>query len=289
MRFEELTDLIEFRGRTQDLLADEARHNLIRGVLNNLILDSDSYDSHQMMLAAHGDETFAAALMTQPYNLIVADAWSDRALRTLVTGVAAMNHTIPGVIGNKPTVDRFVDLWLEVTGEEAVLGMAQGVFALDSVIAARPTRGTARIAGIDDLDLVVGWFNSFVAEAIPDEPQNDERLQANMRRRLRGESAYGVWLWDVEGTAVALTAHGGPTGSGIRIGPVYTPPEHRGNGYASSLVAAQSQWLLDNGYEFCFLFTDLSNPISNRIYENIGYRRVADSASYRFVSSNPEI
>ncbi len=81
---------------------------------------------------------------------------------------------------------------------------------------------------------------------------------------------------------MALSGYGHPTGAGIRIGMVYTPPEHRGNGYATALVADQSQWLLDNGYDACFLFTDLANPTSNRIYERIGYRQVAEAASYGF-------
>ena len=60
-----------------------------------------------------------------------------------------------------------------------------------------------------------------------------------------------------------------------RIGPVYTPKEHRGHGYASRAVAEVSQLLLDRGVRCC-LFTDQANPTSNRIYESIGYRPVVD-------------
>jgi predicted GNAT family acetyltransferase len=73
-----------------------------------------------------------------------------------------------------------------------------------------------------------------------------------------------------------------PTVNGIAIGPVYTPPQFRGKGYASSLVAKLSQHLLDQGRTFCTLFTDLANPTSNRIYQNIGYRPVCDYTVYRF-------
>ena len=80
-----------------------------------------------------------------------------------------------------------------------------------------------------------------------------------------------------------MSGFGGPTPSGIRIGPVYTPPRHRRRGYATTLVADQSAWLLERGYRVCFLYTDLANPTSNRIYEEIGYVSVGDSADYRFV------
>jgi hypothetical protein len=40
--------------------------------------------------------------------------------------------------------------------------------------------------------------------------------------------------------------------------------------------------MLDSGRSFCSLFTDLSNPTSNRIYQNIGYNPVCDVSLYRF-------
>ncbi|BAY85818.1 GCN5-related N-acetyltransferase [Calothrix parasitica NIES-267] len=63
---------------------------------------------------------------------------------------------------------------------------------------------------------------------------------------------------------------------------VYTPPEYRKKGYASACVAGLSQTLLGEGYKFCFLFTDLSNPTSNKIYQKIGYQPVADWNNYSF-------
>ena len=75
----------------------------------------------------------------------------------------------------------------------------------------------------------------------------------------------------------------GPTAHGIRVNAVYTPVELRGQGYASATVAALSQLLLDRGYRFCCLYTDLSNPTSNAIYKRIGYDPVTDSSVYRLI------
>jgi len=58
---------------------------------------------------------------------------------------------------------------------------------------------------------------------------------------------------------------------------VYTPPALRRQGYASSCVANVSQLVLDQGFTSCALYTDLANPISNSIYQQIGYRPVCDS------------
>ncbi len=66
-----------------------------------------------------------------------------------------------------------------------------------------------------------------------------------------------------------------------RIGPVYTPPDRRGRGYASAVVAGVSRSALDAGHR-CILYTDLENPTSNAIYRAIGYRAVAEALQYRF-------
>jgi hypothetical protein len=61
-----------------------------------------------------------------------------------------------------------------------------------------------------------------------------------------------------------------------RVGPVYTPPPDRGRGYAGSAVAALSRRALAEGADRCALFTDLANPTSNKIYAQVGYRRLCD-------------
>jgi predicted GNAT family acetyltransferase len=82
-----------------------------------------------------------------------------------------------------------------------------------------------------------------------------------------------------------VSSFGGATPSGIRIGPVYTPPELRGRGYASALVAELTRRLIAGGRQFCFLFTDLANPTSNSIYQRVGYRPVTDVNLWVFEQS----
>ncbi len=63
---------------------------------------------------------------------------------------------------------------------------------------------------------------------------------------------------------------------------VYIPPGERNRGYASALTAAASRDQLERGRRFCFQFTDLANPTSNHIYQQIGYEPVRDVDMYRF-------
>jgi GNAT superfamily N-acetyltransferase len=76
----------------------------------------------------------------------------------------------------------------------------------------------------------------------------------------RGEDG-GMYVWE-DGAPASMAGCGGPTPNGIRVGPVYTPRERRGRGYASALTAELTALLLASGRRFCFLFTDIANPTS---------------------------
>jgi hypothetical protein len=89
------------------------------------------------------------------------------------------------------------------------------------------------------------------------------------------------YLWE-DPQPVSLACIARYTPHGAIVGPVYTPPEARGHGYASACVAALSQSLLDRGREFCALFTNMANPTSNHIYQEIGYQPCEEFAEYRF-------
>ena len=135
-----------------------------------------------------------------------------------------------------------------------------------------------READATDRPLLIDWFTAFADEALGEDAAAEDPARV-IDHRLTAREA-GVVLWE-DGQIVSLAAFGNPTPNGIRIGPVYTPPEHRRRGYASALVAELSERLLAKR-RFCFLFTDLANPTANRIYEQIGYRRICEAAEIVF-------
>ena len=140
--------------------------------------------------------------------------------------------------------------------------------------------GAMRHADRADRELVIEWIRAFEAESIPaDAPHHD--LEPVVDRNLSRRDA-GFALWEDGGEVVSLSGFGGRTPHGTRIGPVYTPPPLRGRGYASALVGQLSAELLAGGLDYCFLYTDLANPTSNKIYMNVGYELVCESADYAF-------
>jgi predicted GNAT family acetyltransferase len=239
------------------------------------------YPDVRAWLARDDDRIVGAALRTPPHNLVVVQPRDDRAIEALA---GAIQDDLPGVVAAVPEVDAFAAAWTRRSGLKAVPAFDQRIYALRRLRAPRPVSGRERLADLADRELVLTWIKAFADEALHGGDDEDgSRLERSVDARLRSAEA-GVVLWEVDGTPVSLAGFGGPTPNGIRIGPVYTPPEVRGNGYGSAVTAAVTQRMLARGHGFCFLYTDLANPTSNSIYMRIGYEPVCDSREIAFVA-----
>jgi GNAT superfamily N-acetyltransferase len=256
------------------LLADEPRNNLILGLAGTLRDRADIYPDFALWLVEDTAEVVGAALRTRPYNLVLGPANGDAA--ELIA--RSVDEELPGVVGCVPEVDRFV----AARGRAVRPRFRQGIYALREVVPPRPAAGSPRLAGPADRALLLEWWRDFAVEALGDADPDGERLTRSLDHRLEGAHG-GVAVWEDRGRAVSCVGYGSPTPTGIRIGPVYTPPDARGHGYASALTAHVSQEQLDRGRRFCFLYTDLANPTSNKIYVALGYEPVGEAVEYTFV------
>jgi predicted GNAT family acetyltransferase len=275
----ELDDAAEFlRAAGPLLLPNEARDNLIFGIAGSIVSDPGRYPEARFWIVTDGDDPAAAAMRTPPFNLLLARPRDDGALAALAAGITG---ELPGIVGGRPEVDRFARLWSERHEVTPRIQRRHGVYALEAVLPLPPASGEARRAAQRDRPLLLEWSHAFGEEVLEEDDPGRIEAVAMVDHRL-GAPHGGFLLWEDAGEPVSAAGWGGPTPNGIRIGPVYTPPELRGRGYATALTAELSQRLLDQGRRFCFLFTDLTNPTSNAIYERIGYVRVAESAMVAF-------
>jgi predicted GNAT family acetyltransferase len=61
-------------------------------------------------------------------------------------------------------------------------------------------------------------------------------------------------------------------------------PTQRGHGYGSAVTAAAADLARRTGTPDVVLFADLANPVSNAIYQRIGFEPVLDSVRIDFVT-----
>jgi hypothetical protein len=277
MKLNRFNDVRQFYERVKSyLLVHEAQHNLPIGIIESLIRYPDRYLEQTYLATVEEDDTvLAVALRTPPYKLVVSRAVDFQALGAIAQDLHS--SPLPGVIGPVPEAEAFARAWQNVTGQTYSEDMSLRVYQLEAVQPIPKASGYLRKATQADRDLLICWVRAFIQEALPREVGKDDAA-STVERCLAREQLY---LWqDDEPVSMAASSRGTPNGIALNL--VYTPPEYRSKGYASSCVAQLSQVLLNEGRKYCFLFTDLANPTSNHIYQKIGYQPVCDVKDYGF-------
>ena len=255
-------------------------NQLVIGVAQQVARDPARYGADNYFFSVEdGGEIIGAALQTAPWPVQVS-ATSPDAARELARAFAAMPDAVAAVGGPDDAPGAFAAEYATLRGVTHRLVDSMGTFELTAVTPLRPAAGTRAIAGPEHTAVVHAWLDAFHTETVPHDPP----VRADAGERAVATGRAHVWL-DEHGTPVAYAFNNRDIDGWASVGPVYTPPQARGRGYATSLVASLSQYLLDQGRPGCTLFTNLANPISNKIYERIGYRRVGSASRYAFTAA----
>jgi hypothetical protein len=262
----------------------EAQHNLQLGFRARLEADRHAFGSRDPLLYAVLDgagEVAAVATQTPPFGLVLSEMDDPAIVGALVERLAADGAELPTASGPVDVVRAFALRWSALTGQTAFVQLDERIYQATAVVHPQGVAGSMRAFTRADRPLAIDWLGAFFAEAMPNVPEG--RVERIVDDRAAGIGS--LVLWEDDGEVVSLAGHAGETPNGSRVGPVYTPPELRGRGYASALTAALTEQLLAHR-RFCFLFTDLANPTSNSIYQRIGYTPVADVTLWRFAAAD---
>jgi predicted GNAT family acetyltransferase len=225
-----------------------------------------------------------AAVLLTAHELLLAGS-SPTGLTAIDPIVATLHQeqaTVAWVFAPVPLAGRFAAQWATIRDVASTPDIRRRAWALWQVTHPRAISGQLRPAQADDTELVADWLWAFDHEALAGGATRIATVAVAQRRIAAQE----VFVWD-DGQPVAMAGTTRPTWHGIGVNAVYTPPALRGRGYATACVAALSQRLLDGGVQFCTLFTDPANPVSEAIYAKLGYRPLAEFAGYTFSRTDP--
>lgn len=268
------------RNTTGLLYSDEATHNLMIGLSEGLMKNGPAVKPGTILLRwVEDDLTKAAALKLPLHNLVLSFA-EKLELQAIAGRLCELKETLPGVVGPAGPAQLFEKIWTSTTEARTSQVTAQKLMKLTRLTPAPLVAGNFRTAKQRDLQLLQRWTLEFARESLPPHESQDEKRMRDMIARVIGTDR--SFVWEVDGQVVAMTSIGRQTRSGVAIFGVYTPKEFRRKGYASSLVSQVSELQLKSGRQFCVLYTDASNPTSNKIYQNIGYQIVGDSKYFTF-------
>ena len=253
----------------------EAANSLMLGGVLSLKARSSSASNSLILVSVQDHGAWSlAAVMTPPYPLILATVSSCvpvQELSLLVQHLRLSEVVVSGVVAVPELASAFATLWTSTSGTRIASVVHQRIYSLTRVLALPNVPGQLRRATAADIALVGRWFAEFELEALNENDTGRARERA-VKRVDRRE----VYLWD-DSQPRSMAARDRPSRNTITVNEVYTPPAARRQGFATATVAQLSRELLLEGYSTCVLYTDLSNPTSNRIYQRIGYQPVCDS------------
>jgi GNAT superfamily N-acetyltransferase len=210
----------------------------------------------------------AAFLHTPPYPVALTSVAAETAAE-LAQALASRGRAVPGVNADLPVATAFGTAWHELTGDAVEETMRSRLYQLGELKPPEPfPPGRARVAGPGDRSLLIAWTQAFGQEA---HTVGDSTTLVDDRLSFRGYT-----LWEQAGQPVSVAGLSRQVARQVRVGPVYTPGEHRGRGYGGAVTWTVSQAARQAGAAEVVLFTDLANPVSNRLYERLGYQPVAE-------------
>ena len=274
-------DPLDFLKETRnDLESSEAANGLMLGICEDLVRTPERYESAPCLrTVADEDGLMLAGLMTPPHKMVVYGRSGDIrvGMRALIRNLVGEEQVVPGVLGPTTVATSFAEKWSQATGQGHNIENRLRAYELRETTGPPPGRGKLRVATEADVELVTRWQYAFHIEI------SGTANREETKRQLKPEIDSGeVYLWEDEGPA-SMAMKTRPTRHGISVTMVYTPPELRCRGYATSCVGALSRMLLDSGWEHCALFADMANEAANRVYLGIGYKPVCDYHEYAFV------
>lgn len=229
----------------------------------------DDDGSYARLVQEQGEDV--AAVLWLPGGTLMVSGLSTSAEALVVEDLQRRGAWPNRVFGPGPDGARWTQHLAAHHAKPAGVIRRHRVFVADAVRAPDGPPGTLRRTAAGDVPVVTAWSRAFAAEAMGG---GEDAFVRFMAARLE-EGDVHLWC-DAQDRPACLVGVAAHSEHGARVGPVYTPPGQRGQGHAARATAALTQRLLDGGKRFACLFTDLANPVSNRLYPRIGYRPVDD-------------
>jgi GNAT superfamily N-acetyltransferase len=218
-----------------------------------------------------GRGVYLGSLRTDLVDL-VADQYLD--LYDGVVSEGLYDDAVPGgVAGDAAAAERFAERWCERRGCDVQEVMRTRLHKLETHTPLTAEVGVPRLMRSEDIELVAAWGQDGFPEL------GDDTIDWAEHKLDEGT----MWIWEVDGEPVSMVGYHRPIFEVCRVGPVYTPPEHRRHGYAGALTSHVTAEILATGNQAC-LYTDVANPTSNKIYHQAGYRPLADFVVLEFIA-----
>lgn len=133
--------------------------------------------------------------------------------------------------------------------------------------------GKLRLADLVDVATLSQMSFDFSQEEYGDRIQH---TLEHMKQRvvIPGIMNKNLYKW-MDGNKICSIAQVTTHNNAPILGHFFTPKEHRGKGYGSSLLNKLTEKIL-NEFEECSLISDVTNFASNKVFAKTGYRKISE-------------
>ena len=272
-------DADEFHEHCHDWLM--VREDLNNGLINLGNLLSQNQDIFQQPYWFGGfvdtKGIVGCAMHARPDGLVLSDM-PDLAVNILVRNLSAELGSIDRVLGPTKTAQYFAKNWGREIGVCPQAQSEWNVYRVDTIAPlSSAASGRLRQGTVDDTPLVHSWGTDY-----GEERPSPVDVPDYLSRKLKNGDLY---VWENQGPRTILTISG-RIGKGVRVSAVYTPPQHRGNGFASAALQEICRRMKSDGFSYVTLSVLINDP-AERVYQKLGFHSIGQRAAITFSVCDP--
>lgn len=209
-------------------------------------------------------------------GILMSQCPQESHLFEIIESIRSTSFALNGIFGPSLEVNA-VKRALNISPNEFSMDSIESLFELNISDMKRPCRisSSMKIEPVINVDksLIITWIRNYSIEAL--RSVENDMLHKSVIEKVDGlyESSH-CYVLIMDGEPVSLCGFNTVLSDIIQIGPVWTPIEFRGKGYAQSLVYLNILRIHNQDLKKGILFTDSSNLSAIRCYEGLGFVHV---------------
>lgn len=281
MKFVRYEKLEDFMNENFELLLEKEWLNCL--MVGNCTEGNENNEDWFLAKVIENEKTELIMFYRKPWKFLMyspTDNTSDELYKFAAEETHKYESNLIGINAEKEIANKFAKYYCEVSKKQYKLVTPMKILVLEKIAPIQKVLSNEvvfREAREEDRNQLTKYIQKFYMEAVNEEV-SDEKAQEKFGSNLER----GYYVLEKKGKIVSQAVIGRRLIKGKCISGVYTIKEERGNGYAYNLVYEITKKCLDEGAEYCVLYTDAENPISNHVYEKIGYEKRVECEDIEF-------
>jgi len=214
------------------------------------------------------DNSEAVIVRVREEFYIYSNKWNEQLLDFLATQLRPIQSEVKLVRGRKEIILALVDrmkIDYQIINDRIIYD-CKTVAPLHKKV-----QGKFSVASVSDLPTIEKMSVDYYIEEFEGKGQQPmESVKASAHQGIKSSS---IFKWSANGRIVGMARLLGENPTNAMIGGLFTKVNERKKGYAYFLISELTHYLLNNGMNKCGLLTEATKIPTNKIFENVGYKK----------------